>query len=861
MDPSPALRDRDFKPRAELLEAFHRCIISEVLRASRSIVLAGLVLAALKLFPLPQSWLLTRSFLVVLTDFALAALAAFAAWQASRRSRSFPRIVWSCIAFAALLWAITFAAGFISLIFGSSMSALSARWPALLLLTFPFTISTTLPLLLSEDREKFKVGWLQAMDIAQFAVIIFSAYLVFFYIPALQIHSDVQRTRYLIGMHLMRDSFLVLGYLYRGWQSRFSDVRRLYFQLGGFFVVYALPVVLLPVRVARYEDDSLLSLITSVSPLFLMMIAVSWRQSRVIHATKPDKGMAWVRFPTVMMPLAVVALVSQVPIQHMRAAWIMVTISFACYAGRVFVMQRNQAAVLARLAAAEEKFSKAFNSSPVPMTITRLADGKFIEINDRALQTMRKTREETIGRTSVGLGILASEERAKMLDALSKHGSVRDMKINFQSPGEPLETLISAEAVEVEGERLLISSVLDLTELTSVVRQLQESQRMEVVGRLAGGVAHDFNNLLTVISGNAFLAQQRPLDAGLAEEIGQIKEASQRAAALTGQLLAFSRRQVLRPRNINLNEVVVAIGNLLRRTIGENIAFHTQLASDSRAVHVDPVQMEQVIMNLALNARDAMPRGGTLSFETENLELPAPSSRNGTEIPSGRYVMLTITDTGTGILPEHLDRIFEPFFTTKETGKGTGLGLSTVYGIVRQSGGYVWAESHAGAGTTFKVCLPRVDSTADASGPPNAPENLQGTETVLVVDDDRGVCELTARILGQFGYRVLTANSGQEALQKADAFGADIDLVVTDVVMPKMSGWELGRRLKINRPGLKMIYMSGHSDISANGEKPVGLALTLCKPFTPHDLAFRVREVLNAVGTKRGRDRAGNRVA
>jgi len=825
-------------------------------------VLAGLILAALNVIPLPQSWLLTRSFLVVLTDFAMAALAAFAAWQASRRSRSFPRIVWGCIAFAALLWAINFAAGFIFLILGSSMNALSASWPALLLLTFPFTISATLPLLLNEDREKFRVGWLQAMDIAQFAVIIFSAYLVFFYIPALQIHSNAQRIRYLIGMHLMRDSFLVLGYLYRGWQSRFSDVRRLCFQLAGFFVLYALPAVLMPVQVARYEDNRLLSLVANAAPLFLMMIAVSWQQqSRVIRAKKPDTGMGWVRFPTVMMPLAVVALVSQVPIQYLGAAWIMVTISFACYAGRLFVMQRNQAAVLARLAAAEEKFSKAFNSSPVPMTITRLADGKFIEINDRALQTIKKTREETIGRTSVGLGILSSEERAKMLEALSKHGSVRDMKINFQSPGAPLDTLISAEAVEVEGERLLILSVLDLTELTNVVRQLQESQRMEVVGRLAGGIAHDFNNLLTVISGNAFLALQRPLDAGLAEEIGQIKEASQRAAALTGQLLAFSRRQVLRPRNINLNEVVVAIGNLLRRTIGENIAFHTHLASDSGAVHVDPVQMEQVIMNLALNARDAMPQGGTLSFETENLDLPSPSSQNGLEIPSGRYVMLTMTDSGTGILPEHLDRIFEPFFTTKETGKGTGLGLSTVYGIVRQSGGYVWAESHVGAGTTFKVCLPRVDSTPDASGPPNLSENLQGTETVLVVDDDRGVCELTARILGQYGYRVLTAHSGEEALQQADAFSGDIDLLVTDVVMPKMSGWALARRLKINRPGLKVIYMSGHSDASAKGEKLVGLALTLCKPFTPHDLAFHVREVLNSVGREGGRDRSGNRVA
>ena len=746
--------------------------------------------------------------------------------------------------------------------FGSSMSGISARWGALLLLTFPFTISATLPLLLSEDREGFKVGWLQAIDIAQFAIIVFSAYLVFFYIPALQIHSDAQRARYLIGMHLMRDSFLALGYLYRGWQSRFSDVRRLCFELAGFFVLYALPVVFLPTRVARYEDSWLLSMAVDVAPVFLIIIAVTWRQqNHVIRGEKSDKRMQWVRFPTVIMPLAVVALVSQLPAQHSRAAWVMVTISFACYAGRVLVMQRNQAAVLSQLASAEEKFSKAFNSSPVPMTMTRLADGTFIEINDRALQRMKKTREETIGRTIVELDILAREERAKVLEALNKHGSVRDMKINFQSPGQPLDTLISGEVVEVDGERLLISSVLDLTELTSVVRQLQESQRMEVVGRLAGGVAHDFNNLLTIISGNAFLALQRRLDAGLADEIGQIKEASQRAAALTGQLLAFSRRQVLRPRNINLNEVVVATGNLLRRTIGENIAFNIHLAADSGAVHVDPVQMEQVIMNLALNARDAMPNGGTLTFETQNLDLALPGSQNGLEMPPGRYVTLTITDTGTGILPEHLDRIFEPFFTTKAKGKGTGLGLSTVYGIVRQSGGYVWADSHVGAGTVFKVCLPRVDAEADVIGLPAASDKLHGTETVLVVDDDCGVCELTAKILGQCGYQVLTAHSGEEALRQADAFSADIDLLVTDVVMPQMSGWELARRLKAKRPGLKVIYFSGYSDVSPVGEQPVALAPILCKPFSPHDLASHVREVLDSINVEEERDPVRKHVA
>jgi two-component system, cell cycle sensor histidine kinase and response regulator CckA len=360
-------------------------------------------------------------------------------------------------------------------------------------------------------------------------------------------------------------------------------------------------------------------------------------------------------------------------------------------------------------------------------------------------------------------------------------------------------------------------------------------------------VAHDFNNLLTVITGYSALALNQNLNEELADEIRQIREASGKAAALTRQLLAFSRRQVLQPRNISLNAVVEPVEKLLRRTIGENIVLVTSLAPKLGTVYADPMQMEQVVMNLAINARDAMPHGGKLLFETKNLDLPANYPERGFEIPAGSYVMLIVSDTGTGISPEHLDRIFEPFFTTKEVGVGTGLGLSTVYGIVKQSGGHIWVYSDVGRGTTFKVCLPRVDSKPDLVGPAEMePENLSGTETVLVVDDDPRVCELTANILGRYGYQVLTANSGEDAQRRAAECDKGLGLLVTDVVMAGTSGRELAQALKTNRPDLKILYMSGYPRVALSAEDVADFSDgMLPKPFAPLDLARQARRALN----------------
>jgi PAS domain S-box-containing protein len=763
-------------------------------------------------------------------------------------------MLWLCIGFAALLWSIYFGASTYAAAFGVFRSDLSARWPAMVVVSFPFAVAFTLPLLLNEDRERLAVGWLQALDIAQLGIIAFSLFVVFFYVPSLNVGSDAERSRYFAGLHLMRDSFLAVGYLYRGTRSRFHDLRRLHFRVSGFLITYGVSLVAASyARSAWHWPRSFTGFLTDLPPLFLLLTAATWKQSDQVGTADQAnnrKSMAWTQLAALVMPISVVVVASRIPGQYLPAAWIVVTTSLVLYAVRLILMQRYEDKALRSLAAMEDTFYKAFRSSPVAISITRLADGTFVDVNDRWQALMKRKRENVIGRTSVDAGIFASDQaREDALGTLRKHRSIPGVTHKFRVEGCVLETMISAEVVELAGEPMIISSILDVTEVRSVRRQLQQAQKMELVGSLAGGVAHDFNNLLTIITGYSDLALSRDLNAGLAEDIRRIKEASGKAAALTRQLLAFSRRQVLQPRNISLNTAVGHIEKLLQRTIGENITLVASLEPRLGTVNADPVQMEQVLMNLAVNARDAMPEGGKLLFETKNLDLPSPYPENGFEIPAGRYVLLIVTDTGTGIRPEHMDRIFEPFFTTKGegVGTGTGLGLSTVYGIVKQSGGYIWAYSDVGRGTTFKVCLPRVDSPPEAVQPDrNELENLAGTGTVMVVDDDARVCELTARILNQYGYQVITADSGERAQRSASEFDKEIHLLVTDIIMAGASGRELAQQLKAQRPAIKILYMSGYPHLARPGKPDAEFVESfLLKPFAPIDLARATKKALN----------------
>ncbi|MGE5699732.1 MAG: PAS domain S-box protein [Deltaproteobacteria bacterium] len=423
--------------------------------------------------------------------------------------------------------------------------------------------------------------------------------------------------------------------------------------------------------------------------------------------------------------------------------------------------------------------------------------------------------------------------------------------------GSPIDISIWTSPLrDRRGEVNAVMAVLaDVTErrkmeeaLRSSEEQLRQSQKMEAIGLLAGGIAHDFNNLLTAIRGYSDLLLQR-LDSGspLRRDVEEIRNAGERAASLTRQLLAFSRKQVLQPKVLDLNAVVAGMDNMLRRLIGEDIDLVAVLKPGLWNVRADPGQLEQVVMNLAVNARDAMPRGGKLTIETANVELDDAYVRRHTVVSPGPYVMMAISDNGAGMNEETRNRLFEPFFTTKEKGKGTGLGLSTVYGIVKQSGGYIWAYSEIGMGTAFKVYIPRFGGASAETGKERGSASApHGRETVLVVEDEAAVRALVRDILEGSGYTVLTASDGEDAQKVGRGHRAPIHLIVTDVVMPKMGGREAALSLAPHLPGVKVLYMSGYTNetIVRQGVLDPGIPF-LEKPFTPDALLRKVRRVLD----------------
>ena len=401
----------------------------------------------------------------------------------------------------------------------------------------------------------------------------------------------------------------------------------------------------------------------------------------------------------------------------------------------------------------------------------------------------------------------------------------------------------------------VIGVALDITDRKQLADQLRQSQKLQAVGELAGGVAHDFNNLLMVVKGHAEMLLDR-LPRGSADRqnpalqnVEQIQQAAERAAALTRQLLAFSRMQVLQPRVLDLNEVVAGMIQMVSRVIGANIELAFLPGGNLGRVKADPSQIEQVALNLVVNARDAMPDGGRLTIETSNVQLERDYATQHAVVDPGPYVMLTVSDTGTGMDAATKARIFEPFFTTKAQGRGTGLGLATVYGVVKQSGGYVWVYSELGHGTTFKVYLPMVQAPAEKTAPEKiAQRHEPGTETILLVEDEQSVRELVREYLSARGYQVLDAADGQQALEIAAAHTGKIQLLITDVVMPRLSGRELAARLAAARPDLKVLYISGYTDDSVfrHGVLQGGMDF-LQKPFNLKALAAKIREVLERV--------------
>jgi two-component system cell cycle sensor histidine kinase/response regulator CckA len=497
----------------------------------------------------------------------------------------------------------------------------------------------------------------------------------------------------------------------------------------------------------------------------------------------------------------------------------------------------------------ERKYRLLFETNPEPMFVYEFETLRILAVNGAAVARYGHTESEFLQLTL--RDICPPEEQGRLDEELARRpddGAVRAGVRHWTKQGQRFDVDLVARPLEFANRHARLVLARDVSAQRRLEEQLRQSQKMEAVGQLAGGIAHDFNNLLTAILGSTqLLLHNTPAGDARREDAEEIRHAGLRAAELTRQLLAFSRRQVLAPKVLDVNAVVANMDRMLRRLLGEDVELATSRDPAAGTVNADPGQLEQVLLNLAVNARDAMPGGGRLSIGTTRVTLHEEHVERRHRMPAGDYVCLAVADTGVGMDETTQAHLFEPFFTTKEVGKGTGLGLATVYGIVKQSGGYIWVYSEAGHGTTVKIYLPRVPGVAESPVPAPEPQQVRGgDETVLLVEDAAPVRTLARRSLEARGYRVLEAADGPSALQLSARHLDGIDILVTDVVMPGMSGRELAERLAPERPSMKVLYTSGYTDdaMVRQGVLSAGVAF-LQKPFVPDTLARKVREVLD----------------
>lgn len=486
--------------------------------------------------------------------------------------------------------------------------------------------------------------------------------------------------------------------------------------------------------------------------------------------------------------------------------------------------------------------------------------GRIVLVNTRIEEMFGYPREKLLGRE---VEVLLPErfhnkhveDRRSYADKpyLRQMGEGRQLFARHRN-GKEFAVHISLSPVRTPKEELFVCFIRDVSRIHQIEKRLSQVQRMEAIGHLAGGIAHDFNNLLTIINGHAEgLFSGLRADLRACQRVQEIAKAGEKAARLTRQLLAFSRQQILRPRVINLNDLVIDFQRMLGRLIGEHIALTIRLSPDLKHVKVDPTQIEQVLMNLAVNARDAMPKGGRLTIETSSVVLGDSFVESHPEAKPGPYVCLSMSDTGCGMDAETVARIFEPFFTTKEPGKGTGLGLAMVYGIVKQSGGYIYVESTLGYGSRFKIYLPVTSDAPSGSLAKPTVAAPTGKETVLLVEDEDGVRSLLRSTLEEHGYTVLDAANGQEALKLLRTTTQAIDLLLTDVVMPEMGGRALAEQFVAMYPEAKLIFMSGYTDdiVVRHGVHEAEVEF-LQKPYTMNAMLSKVREVLDRGQVSKG---------
>ncbi|GMV82338.1 MAG: hypothetical protein AMXMBFR7_35220 [Planctomycetota bacterium] len=514
----------------------------------------------------------------------------------------------------------------------------------------------------------------------------------------------------------------------------------------------------------------------------------------------------------------------------------------------------RQDKVVKVLEASERKFRALLESAPDAIVISN-RDGRIELVNSRTLELFGYSKEELIGR-EVEMLIpeplrevhMAHRERYIQNPVSRTMGGDGAIK-GRRKDGSLIPVETSVSPIETEDGLLIATNLRDITERLRQAEQVRQVQKMEAVGRLTGGVAHDFNNLLTIILGyGSLLLNRQDLPAAARNELQVMHKTAERAATLTRQLLQFSRQQVLQPKILNIGEYVQDMAAMLRRLLGESVELRLKLGAEPAFARLDPGQFQQVVLNLVINAKDAMPRGGIVTLEISKVDLGEEYTNLHPGVKPGAYLMLAISDTGVGMDEHTRTRIFEPFYTTKGVGAGTGLGLATVHGIVHQSGGHIWVYSEPGRGTTFKIYIPRTDEAGASEAPRlSTAQRKPCSETILVVEDEQEIVKLLQAILSGLGYNVLTAGDGEAALRLSEEFSGTIHLLLTDIVMPKMSGGELAQVLQTRRPGIRCLYMSGYTNdtIKLHGALDQG-GYFIEKPFIAGEIALKVRECLDA---------------
>ncbi len=770
-------------------------------------------------------------------------LAVAAAVQAARRSGPFGRTFWNLAT-----------TGFGLLTLGLALATYVDTFHTTLgrhawiidVFVNAWTAPLVMCLFLDPDSEPEGRDWRRMLDFTQVGIVFVLLYLYQsnFAIPGI----GFQPWR----LAFATDTLITAGFFLRGFTLPRGSARILYLHFGCFRFVAVLTDLLFVLGMPDPPAGDSFDLIWSFTLLIPVLIATSWTDSPEPVSVRGSSARYWRLLTTQLMPLIfpllVIVMTAQLVRRQLMIAAAAVLFSLLITYARLVFTQREQDRSSEALRQSESLVRSIIEGANEVIFLKDL-QGRYVMINTPGATMIGRTVAGTLGKTDADIFPAETAEAIKKVDTqvMQTHKPFT-YELDMQMPGG-IRHFLSTKSPHIgpNGELVgLIGVSLDITDRRKLEDQLRQTQKMEAIGTLSGGIAHDFNNLLTVIKGYTSLVLNVTDDASTRALISQIDQAADRAAALTSQLLAYSRRQVLQPRVFNLNTLVLNLDKLLRRLIGEDVTLKSVVDPTLGSIKADPGQIEQVIMNLAINARDAMPDGGGLTIETTNVNLDDAYSRTHEGVRPGSYVLLAVSDTGSGMDAATRSHIFEPFFTTKGLGRGTGLGLSMAYGIVKQSGGSIEVYSEPDHGTTFKIYLPRVEEPVESLPGKSADAPSRGNETILLVEDDEQVRTLARDILIHCGYTVLAADSMPAVVQHCESHSGPIHLLLTDVVMPGAGGREIANQVSARRPGIKVLYMSGYTTnaIVHRGVLDSGTHF-LQKPFTPESLAAKIREVLN----------------